>query len=31
VIDMPVTLTWIDRHGAPFPVFEPADRAEVTS
>ncbi len=23
-IDMPVTLTWIDRYGAPFPVFEPA-------
>jgi uncharacterized OB-fold protein len=23
-IDMPVTLTWIERYGAPFPVFEPA-------
>ena len=23
-IDMPVQLTWIERHGAPFPVFEPA-------
>jgi hypothetical protein len=23
-IDMPVRLTWIDRYGAPFPVFEPA-------
>lgn len=23
-IDMPVTLAWIDRHGVPFPVFEPA-------
>jgi uncharacterized protein len=23
-LDMPVTLTWIDRYGAPFPVFEPA-------
>jgi uncharacterized protein len=22
-IGMPVRLTWIDRHGAPFPVFEP--------
>ena len=22
-LDMPVRLTWIDRHGAPFPVFEP--------
>ena len=25
-IGMPVKLAWIDRHGAPFPVFEPADR-----
>lgn len=24
-IDMPVRLTWIERHGAPFPVFEPAN------
>jgi uncharacterized OB-fold protein len=23
-LDMPVQLTWIDRHGAPFPVFQPA-------
>jgi uncharacterized OB-fold protein len=23
-IGMPVQLTWIERHGAPFPVFEPA-------
>ena len=23
-IGMPVALTWIERHGAPFPVFEPA-------
>ena len=23
-LDMPVTLTWIERNGAPFPVFEPA-------
>lgn len=23
-IDMPVQLTWIERNGAPFPVFEPA-------
>jgi hypothetical protein len=23
-IGMPVTLTWIERDGAPFPVFEPA-------
>lgn len=23
-IDMPVQLTWIDRYGAPFAVFEPA-------
>jgi uncharacterized OB-fold protein len=23
-IDMPVQLAWIDRYGAPFPVFEPA-------
>ena len=22
-IGMPVQLTWIDRNGAPFPVFEP--------
>jgi uncharacterized OB-fold protein len=25
-IGMPVELTWIDRAGAPFPVFEPASR-----
>jgi uncharacterized protein len=25
-IGMPVSLTWIERHGAPFPVFEPASR-----
>jgi uncharacterized OB-fold protein len=25
VIGMPVQLTWIDRHGAPFPVFEPVE------
>jgi uncharacterized protein len=24
-IDHPVQLTWIERHGAPFPVFEPAN------
>jgi uncharacterized OB-fold protein len=24
-MDMPVQLTWIERHGAPFPVFEPAE------
>jgi len=24
-IDMAVTLTWIDRHGTPFPVFQPAN------
>jgi uncharacterized OB-fold protein len=24
-IGLPVALTWIDRAGAPFPVFEPAD------
>jgi uncharacterized OB-fold protein len=23
-IGMPVSLTWIERHGAPYPVFEPA-------
>jgi uncharacterized OB-fold protein len=23
-IDMPVRLTWIERHGSPFPVFEPS-------
>lgn len=23
-IGMPVQLTWIERHGAPYPVFEPA-------
>ena len=23
-IDMPVALTWIERYGVPFPVFEPA-------
>jgi hypothetical protein len=28
VIGMPVTLTWIERHGAPFPVFEPASNAK---
>ncbi len=27
-IGMPVRLAWIERWGAPFPVFEPADRAE---
>lgn len=26
-IGMPVTLTWIDRYGAPYPVFEPADQS----
>lgn len=26
-IGMPVQLTWIDRYGAPFPVFEPAVEA----
>lgn len=26
VLDLPVELTWIERHGAPFPVFQP--RAE---
>ncbi len=25
-IGMPVELTWIERHGAPFPVFQPAGR-----
>ena len=24
-LDMAVMLTWIDRHGAPFPVFEPTN------
>ncbi|MGE0384660.1 MAG: Zn-ribbon domain-containing OB-fold protein [Gammaproteobacteria bacterium] len=24
-IGMPVKLTWIDRYGAPYPVFEPAE------
>lgn len=27
-IGMPVQLAWIERHGAPFPVFAPADTAE---
>jgi uncharacterized OB-fold protein len=25
VIGLPVSLTWIERNGAPFPVFEPAN------
>jgi uncharacterized OB-fold protein len=29
-IGMPVTLTWIERGGAPFPVFEPATDALTT-
>jgi uncharacterized protein len=27
-IGMPVRLTWIERHGAPFPVFEPDPERE---
>lgn len=30
-IDMPVQLTWIERHGAPFPVFEPVTGGDTTS
>ena len=24
-IGMPVQITWIDRYGVPYPVFEPAE------